>query len=57
MTETNGYTECEMPNCTLPASDKCEWCNRDICAHHKVMSGDDDLCPACVKQKQLGVGR
>ena len=57
MTETNGYTECEMPNCTLPASEKCEWCNRDICAHHKVMSGDDDLCPACVKQKQLGVGR
>jgi hypothetical protein len=54
MTEAKGYIECEIPGCISPASEKCEHCNRDICWHHRVESGDDDLCPACAKMKLRG---
>jgi formylmethanofuran dehydrogenase subunit E len=54
MTEAKGYPECWILGCTSPASKKCERCNNDVCSHHFVMSGDDDLCTYCAKMKRRG---
>ena len=54
MSDPETYRKCSMPDCILGAQYKCEWCSRDLCFSHRVMSGDDDLCEYCEKQKKRG---
>ena len=51
MSEPAQQPPCWIPNCKSLGTEKCEKCERDVCQFHMRMSGDDDLCMYCDKQK------